>query len=89
MLNNNNIFSEYYYKNKEIIENTYINNDSIKRGYKIPNIIHYTFATSILPVEICNIIEFNKKMCSGCLFRFYNDNDCNNIIKTYNTFRSH
>jgi mannosyltransferase OCH1-like enzyme len=63
-------------------------------GYKIPNIIHQTFISSKLPVEIINIIINNKKICSNCEFKFYDDNDCDNFIKNnfdekiYNAYKS-
>ena len=69
------------------------NNDSINNGYKIPNIIHQTFYTKVLPNDIVNIIKKNKLICPGCKFVFYNDNDCDNFIRknfdirTYNAFK--
>jgi len=56
---------------------------SIKNGYKIPNKIHQTFITSQLPPEIVSIINSNKKICRNCKFYFYDDNDCDQFIKTY------
>ena len=47
--------------------------ESIKNGYKIPNVIHYTFSSTILPLEIYKVIENNKKKCVNCHFVFYND----------------
>ena len=67
---------------------------SIQNGYKIPNIIHQTFISNVLPVEITKIIANNKKMCSNCEFKFYDDADCDNFIKTnfdikvYTAFKS-
>jgi mannosyltransferase OCH1-like enzyme len=55
--------------------------ESLKNGYKIPNIIHQTFISAKLPVEIKNIIISNKKICPNCEFRFYDDNDCDIFIK--------
>ncbi len=63
-------------------------------SYKIPNIIHQTFISTKLPVEIVNIINKNKKICSNCQFRFYDDNDCDIFIKNnfeekvYNAYKS-
>jgi mannosyltransferase OCH1-like enzyme len=54
---------------------------SIENGYKIPNIIHYTFMNDNLPNEIIQIIENNKKMCPLCEFRFYDDLACDDFIK--------
>jgi mannosyltransferase OCH1-like enzyme len=69
-------------KNKKI-QKQYNLYESIKNGYKIPNLIHMTFYNRNLPIEIHNIIHQNKRMCSGCIFRFYDDNDCKNIIKNH------
>lgn len=55
--------------------------ETIKSGYKIPNIIHQTFCSKILPVEIANIIKKNKQICSNCQFIFYDDTDCEELIK--------
>jgi inositol phosphorylceramide mannosyltransferase catalytic subunit len=63
-------------------------------GYKIPNIIHQTFYTKVLPIEIVNIIKLNKSICPGCKFVFYDDNDCDIFIKKnfdskiYNAFKN-
>lgn len=63
-------------------------------NYKIPNIIHQTFISTKLPIEIRNIIISNKKTCHNCEFRFYNDNECdifikNNFeVKIYNAYKS-
>lgn len=68
--------------------------ESLKNGYKIPNIIHQTFISAKLPVEITNIIISNKKICPNCEFRFYDDNDCDIFIKNnfeekiYNAYKS-
>jgi len=68
--------------------------ESIKNGYKIPNIIHQTFISKKLPPEIMNIIINNKKICPNCEFRFYDDNDCDIFIKNnfeekiYNAYKS-
>ena len=74
--------------------NTYkmeeIENEKI---YRIPNVIHQTFISKLLPVEIVNIIRHNKKICSDCIFIFYDDNECDNFIKNnfeeniYNAYR--
>ena len=50
-------------------------------SFKIPNIIHQTFISKILPLEIGKIIQHNKQICSGCKFVFYDDNDCDLFIK--------
>lgn len=68
--------------------------ESLKNSYKIPNIIHQTFISTKLPVEITNIIINNKKICTNCEFRFYDDNDCDIFIKNnfeekvYNAYKS-
>ena len=49
--------------------------------YLIPKIIHQTFATRILPDDIITIIDNNKKLCPDCIFKFYNDEDCDIFIK--------
>lgn len=54
---------------------------SIDNGYKIPNIIHFTFSNTILPIEILKVIEHNKRVCNDCKFIFYNDNDIDKFIK--------
>jgi len=65
---------------------------SIKNGYKIPNIIHQTFCSKVLPLEIANVIKDNKIICKNCKFIFYDDNDCELLIKNnfndkiYNTY---
>lgn len=48
---------------------------------KIPYIIHQTFYTTVLPLEIVKIINHNKKMCPNYKFYFYNDDDCEKYIK--------
>ena len=50
-------------------------------GFKIPNIIHQTFISKVLPLEIVKIIQHNKQICSGCKFVFYDDYDCDLFIK--------
>ena len=49
--------------------------------YKIPNIIHYTFKNNNLPKDIIDVMEYNKKMCPNCEFRFYDDLACDAFIK--------
>lgn len=49
--------------------------------YKIPFIVHQTFYTTNLPLNICNIILHNKKICPKFKFYFYNDDDCETFIK--------
>ena len=61
--------------------NLMVNTESIINGYKIPNIIHYTFINKNLPIEVLRVIEHNKKVCSNCKFIFYDDNDCDQLIK--------
>lgn len=56
--------------------------ESTQNGYKIPNIVHYTFMNNNLPDSIIQIINHNKKMCSQCEFRFYDDEACDAFIKT-------
>ena len=51
--------------------------------YKIPFIVHQTFYTTILPLQIIEIIKQNKKMCPNYKFIFYDDLDCANFIKKY------
>ena len=68
--------------------------ESLINSYKIPNIIHQTFISAKLPIEITNIIISNKKTCPNCEFRFYNDNECDIFIKNnfeekiYNAYKS-
>ena len=73
ILNNNS-------ETNEIISRYYSYN-SIQHGYKIPNIIHMTFCNSNLPNSIKNIIKKNNSVCNGCIFKFYDDNDCDKIIR--------
>jgi len=78
------ILSEEYIKNRTEWDKSNMEKyESIKNGYKIPNVIHYTFSSTILPVEIYKVIENNKKKCSDCHFVFYNDNDCQSFIRKY------
>lgn len=65
------------------LQNEYYNYSSIKEGYKIPNIIHFTFCNNNLPLEIIQNIYKNKRKCKYCIFKFYDDNDCDFIIKTH------
>ena len=71
----------------ESIKNNYNSN------YKIPNIIHQTFINKILPPDIAKIVLHNKRMCMHCKFVFYDNNDCDNFIKskfderTYNAYK--
>jgi mannosyltransferase OCH1-like enzyme len=57
--------------------------ESMRSGYNIPNIVHQTFCSKILPEEIVNVIKHNKNICKYCKFLFYDDNDCETIIKDY------
>jgi len=78
------ILNEEYIQNMKQWDSLHLKNCiSLQKGYKIPNIVHYTFASTILPKEICTVIELNKQMCKGCNFIFYNDNDCDAFIKKY------
>jgi hypothetical protein len=52
-------------------------------NYKIPFIVHQTFYTKKLPLEIIKIIQKNKKICPRYKFIFYDDQDCEQFIKTY------
>jgi mannosyltransferase OCH1-like enzyme len=58
---------------------------SIKKGYKIPNIVHMTFCSYNLPLGIINIIQKNKIISPNCEFIFYDDNACDALIKTHFT----
>jgi len=65
------------------------NNNNIhtdNNNYIIPKIVHQTFSTNILPKEILQIMEKNKKLNPDCLFKFYDDKDCDLFIK--NNFNS-
>jgi mannosyltransferase OCH1-like enzyme len=78
------VLNEEYTKNMDKWDKLNIEKyESIQNGYKIPNVVHYTFSTTVLPVEIYKVIKNNKKICSGCQFIFYNDTDCDNFIKKY------
>jgi mannosyltransferase OCH1-like enzyme len=65
-----------------------------KIKYAIPKKIHYTFKTNILPQNIVDVINHNKKICRDFEFIFYDDNDIDNFIKTnfnsitYNAFKN-
>jgi mannosyltransferase OCH1-like enzyme len=54
---------------------------SIRDGYKIPNFVHQTFCSRILPLEIAKVIEQNKRVCRNCKFLFYTDEECELLIK--------
>jgi len=66
---------------------------SIRNGYKIPNIVHFTFMNKNLPVETLRVIQHNKIVCENCKFIFYDDNACDEFIKNnfnvkiYNTYK--
>jgi mannosyltransferase OCH1-like enzyme len=51
-------------------------------NYKIPFIVHQTFYTTNLPLEIIKIIQNNKKICPKYKFIFYDDDQCEQFIKT-------
>ena len=65
------------------IQNEYNTYQSVKNGYKIPNIVHQTFCSTKLPFEIVKAIADNKNISNNCIFRFYNDADCEKLIKTH------
>jgi mannosyltransferase OCH1-like enzyme len=65
------------------IEEEYNNIKSIKNGYKIPNIVHLTFCSTKLPIDIIKILQKNKDISSYCSFRFYDDLMCDELIKTH------
>jgi mannosyltransferase OCH1-like enzyme len=50
--------------------------------YDIPFIVHQTFYTTSLPIQIVNIIKHNQKLCPNYKFYFYNDEQCEEFIKT-------
>lgn len=60
----------------------------------IPKIIHHTFKTNILPQNIIDVINHNKRICADFEFIFYDDNDIDYFIKTnfddiiYNAFKN-
>lgn len=65
------------------IQNEYNTYPSIKNGFKIPNIVHQTFCSTKLPVEIIQTIVDNKNISNNCIFRFYDDADCETLIQTH------
>jgi mannosyltransferase OCH1-like enzyme len=75
------------------VHDKFLECESILNGYKIPNIIHQTFCSKILPLEIANVIKQNKQVCKNCKFIFYDDEDCELLIKNnfndeiYNTYK--
>lgn len=62
---------------KSTIEGT----DVILEKYKIPKIIHQTFRSDDLPIELKKSVENLKSMNPDFEYRFYNDDDCFNFIK--------
>jgi mannosyltransferase OCH1-like enzyme len=66
--------------------------ESIRDGYKIPNVVHQTFCSKILPLDIAKVIKENERICNNCKFIFYDDNQCELLIKNnfnneiYNTY---
>jgi len=81
------------FNRRNLLKNfNFLKTTSLSNGFKIPNIIHFTFSNKNLPIEILRVIEHNKKICSNCKFIFYDDNDCNELIKNnfndeiYNTY---
>ena len=69
-------------------------NRTFNNGYKIPFKIHQTFSNHNLPVEIKMVMNHNKRICRNFEFLFYDDNQCDNFIKTnfsdtiYDAFKS-
>lgn len=59
----------------------YLMSDIILRKQKIPRIIHQTYKTNELPVELSTNVEQLKRMNPTFEYRFYNDEDCVNFIK--------
>jgi len=49
--------------------------------YNIPFIVHQTFYTTSLPIQIVKIINHNKKLCPNYKFYFYDDEACEEFIK--------
>jgi hypothetical protein len=71
-MSDNSILSKEYIKNRNEWDNLNMRSyEAIQNGYKIPNVIHYTFSSTILPIDIYKVIENNKKKCSECHFIFY------------------
>lgn len=54
--------------------------DVILEKIKIPKIIHQTFRTNELPLEIKKSVDLLKSMNSDYEYRFYNDEDCVKFI---------
>jgi len=54
----------------------------METNYKIPFIVHQTFYTKQLPLDIIKIINSNIKLCPRYKFIFYDDDECANFIKT-------
>lgn len=50
---------------------------------RIPFIVHQTFYTSNLPLEIVEIVQHNKRLCPRYKFVFYDDEQCETFIKTH------
>ena len=61
-MSDNSILSKEYIKNRTEWDNLNMKSyEAIQNGYKIPNVIHYTFSSTILPIDIYKVIENNKK----------------------------
>jgi FkbM family methyltransferase len=58
-----------------------LESDVILTKYKIPRIIHQTYKTNDLPIEILDNVNKIKEMNSDFEYRFYDDNDCEEFIK--------
>lgn len=71
---------EKQFKNKLIKKN--ILYFIMESNYKIPFIVHQTFYTTNLPLKMFNIIQNNKKICPNYTFLFYDDDQCEQFIKT-------
>jgi len=74
-----------YFNHLNILKPESINNllkcETIENGYKIPNIIHQTFATQFLPLQIIQVIKRNKEICHNCKFIFYDDKQCEELLQ--------
>lgn len=59
----------------------YLMSDIVLRKQRIPRIIHQTYKTNELPIELSTNVEQLKRMNPTFEYRFYNDEDCVNFIK--------
>ena len=62
----------------EKLEKPFVNNNN---NNKIPKIIHQTFSTRDLNVNLTKIVNKWKKLNTDYEYKFYDDNDCRNFIK--------